>query len=85
MERPRTIPCPVNTEDCKYRYTPDGCHLSEHHVYPKRLADTRLKRDFGNLAINKIVVCRNIHDLLDTFPPPQYPAPEGMRRKIDGK
>lgn len=81
MER-RVIPCPSNNEACKY--APD-CHLSEHHLYPKRTADTPLKRRFGNLAMNKVISCRNIHDLLDTFPEPQYPAAKEMRDAVYGK
>lgn len=82
MERPRLIPCPANSEGCKYANTPDGCHLSEHHLYARRTADTSLKRRFGNLATNKVVTCRNIHDTLDTFPVPEYPSVDVMRRAV---
>lgn len=81
MQRERLIPCPSDNEECKYY--PD-CHLSEHHIYPRRTADTPLKKKFGNMAINKVVCCRNIHDLLDTFPPPSYPSTERMRNKLYG-
>lgn len=80
----REIPCPSNEETreaCPYA-TREGCHLSEHHVFPKRTADTGLKRTFGNLAINKITSCRWIHDTLDQFPPPEYPPNEVMRRTV---
>lgn len=74
MEGQRYIPCPSNNEGCKYA---PACHESEHHIYVRREADTKLKRAFGNLACNKVQVCRNIHDVLDTFPPPDYPeAPQ---------
>jgi hypothetical protein len=73
MAGERFIPCPANQTDCKYRNTPDGCHVGEHHLFPRRTAETRLQRLFGNLACNKVIVCRNIHDTLDTFPPPAYP------------
>ena len=73
------IPCPINNEGCKYS---PNCLTSEHHIFPRRTADTGLKKRFGNLAINKIVTCRNIHDLLDTFPPPEYPDKDEMRRII---
>lgn len=79
MERPRTIPCPNHNEECKYY---PNCHTSEHHVYPRRDVKTPLQKRFGNLAINKIVACRNIHDLLDTLPAPKYPEVEKMERAI---
>ena len=72
----RRIPCPSNAKDCKYA---PSCHTSEHHVYPRRTADTKLERAFGNLGINKIISCRMIHDILDTFPPPAYPEEDVMR------
>lgn len=78
----RIIPCPENNDDCKYRNTPDGCIDSIHHLWPRRTADTPLKRRFGDLAINKIVACRNIHDLLDMMPEPRYPSETEMDRVI---
>jgi hypothetical protein len=82
MERrgERTIPCPNNNDGCKYA---PNCHLSEHHIYPRRTAENPLMRRFGNLAINKIVSCRMIHDLLDTFPPPKYPSEAEMQKTIE--
>lgn len=77
--RQRYIPCPRNAEACKY--APD-CELSQHHLYPRRTADTSLKRRFGNLIVNKVLSCRNIHDILDTFPPPEYPEDEDMKTTI---
>lgn len=75
----RFIPCPSNEEARKgCKYAPD-CHLSEHHLYPKRTGETKLKRAFGNLAVNKVTSCRMIHDVLDTFPPPEYPEPAKMK------
>ena len=79
----RYIPCPGNNEECRYKDTPVGCHESIHHIFPRRNAETRLQRDFGGLACNKVKVCRNIHDLLDTFPPPEYPSPEEMKRGLN--
>lgn len=76
MERgKREIPCPSNNEGCKYA---PNCFLSEHHLYPQRNAENRLQRAFGNLAVNRVVSCRRIHDILDTFPAPDYPSEETM-------
>lgn len=80
----RLIPCPANgQEDCKYFYTPDGCHISLHHEYPRRTADTAMKRRLGNLAIYKVLACRNIHDLLDRMPEPEYPSEAEMDKIIN--
>lgn len=79
VDKERFIPCPNNEEarsSCKYA---PNCFHSEHHIYPRRTADTRLKRAFGNLSINKVVSCRMIHDILDTFPPPEYPSTDHMK------
>lgn len=78
----RYIPCPSNNEGCRYKSTPRGCFEDSHHLYPQRTADTGLKRKFGDLAINRVFGCRNIHDLLDTFPPPEYPDKDEMRRIV---
>lgn len=80
MEKQRLIPCPVNNDLCPYKDT--GCFESDHHIWPKRTAQTRLQRMFGNLYDNKARVCRNIHDTLDTFPAPEYPNPTIMRGAI---
>lgn len=83
MSEVRSLPCPsVGQEACKYFYTPDGCHVSLHHEFPRRTMDTAMKRRFGNLAINQVLSCRNIHDLLDRMPDPQYPPEEEMDRII---
>jgi len=77
--RPREIPCPSNRGGCKYQ---PNCHLSEHHPFARRTADTEIKRAFGNLAVNKMIVCRHIHDILDTFPPMEYPPEDKMIQTI---
>lgn len=82
QEPKRIIPCPENNDDCKYKNTPDGCMDSIHHIFPRRTADTPLKRRFGQLGMNKVISCRNIHDLLDRMPEPRYPNEAEMDRII---
>lgn len=80
MSHPREVGCPANRqEDC--RYAPD-CHLSEHHLFPRRTWDTPLKKKFGALPVNRMIVCRNIHDMLDQMPEPNYPNETEMDRLI---
>lgn len=80
MRGERYIPCPANNEGCKYA---PRCFEDSHHVYPERTADTRLKRIFGNLSINKIVSCRRIHeDVLDNIPEPDYPPVREMKDAV---
>lgn len=92
MERhPQTIPCPSNAEGCKYA---PNCGLSEHHKYPRRLVkelaasgaseeEERIARRFINLPFNKVVVCRAIHDYLDTVAHDSLPTNERMQRAIN--
>lgn len=44
--------------------------------------DTPLKKKFGNLALYRVIACRNIHDLLDQMPEPEYPSESEMDRII---
>lgn len=92
MERPATIPCPANSEGCKY--APD-CTLSTHHQYPRRLVkelaasgadeeEVRVARRFINLPYNKVVACRMIHDYLDTVAHDSLPSHERMERAVNG-
>lgn len=80
MEGVRFIPCPDNgQEECKYA---PNCHLSDHHIYPRRTMDSPLKKKFGSLPVNRIVSCRMIHDFLDMMPEPRYPSETEMDRII---
>jgi hypothetical protein len=82
MEGMRVIPCPDNADGCKYA---PNCHTSVHHIYPRRTVESRLERDYSEDPRNKIRACRFIHDLLDTFPEPEFPPPEQMRRFLGRK
>lgn len=73
------IPCAANLlAECK------DPREDEHHIYAQRTAETRLQRCFGNLAINKIVGCRCIHErVLDKLPPPDYPPRDIMKEVVE--
>jgi hypothetical protein len=73
------IPCPANNETCEYRETPEGCRLTKHHIYPKRLGETALELAFIRDPRNHVRACRKIHDTLDRLPPYTLPSEEDMR------
>lgn len=78
MERGiREIPCPSNNEGCKYF---PNCHTSIHHVHPRRTVENQTQKRYSEDPRNKIRACRNIHDLLDTLPPPPFPDQKTMRK-----
>lgn len=85
MERMREIPCDErHKEICKYAGTV-GCHLSIHHIYPRRTVENSLQKRYSNDPRNKILACRAIHDALDLMPPPDYPSDERMKRFLGDK
>ena len=80
MER---IPCDPNTP-CKLRDT-IGCFEDIHHkAYPKSEYRTALEKKFRNHIMNKVLMCRQIHnDIHAQNLPPKKPTPEEMRRLLD--
>jgi hypothetical protein len=80
MERAE-IPCPSNSDGCKYS---PNCHTSTHHTYPRRLGRTALDKAFIEHPVNKVRVCRMIHDFLDLSTPDELPSEERMLRLVNG-
>lgn len=78
------IPCNPNTP-CKYREE-DECFEDIHHeAYPKSAYRTALEKRFRNNVLNKVLICRAVHD--DEHAQgliPKKPSPEDMRRFLDG-
>lgn len=77
------IPCNPATP-CKYRET-DSCFEDLHHeAWPRRDYTTPLEKRFRNHVLNKVIICRAIHD--DEHAQgliPVKPTREEMRRFID--
>jgi hypothetical protein len=80
--RLQEIPCPSNNETCKYQ---PNCHLTKHHIYPKRLGQTALEKAFIADPRNHVRACRLIHDTLDQLPPYTLPDEEYMADFLKNK
>ena len=80
MER---IPCDPNAE-CKLRYT-IGCFEDLHHeAYPKSAYRTKLEKKFRQHVMNKVVICRNLHnDGHAQNLPPKKPSPGEMKKLME--
>lgn len=83
VKRSPDIPC-VPSPECKYWDSDIGCHEDTHHIYRRADADTRLKKQFCQLAVNQLVLCRDVHEELETRVGwPTYPSREIMQAEVD--
>lgn len=75
------FPC-VEAPDCPYKQRPSGCYEDIHHLYfPKaEYSRSSIERQFWKR--HKILVCRRLHDYLQSQPPPPKPDLETMRRTL---
>lgn len=77
------IPCNPDIP-CKYRDT-SGCYEDLHHeAWPRRDYITPLEKRFRNHVLNKVIICRAIHD--DEHAQgliPVKPHPAEMRKFLD--
>lgn len=73
------IPCDPERA-CALRDT-IGCSEDLHHeAWPRRAYRTRLERDFRNNVLNKVIICRDLHNETHaTTPPPEKPTVKQMR------
>lgn len=73
------IPCDPNRE-CKLRDT-IGCFEDLHHeAWPRGAYRTKLEREFRNNVLNKVIICRDLHnDAHATQNPPQKPTVNEMK------
>lgn len=79
MGRRADIPC-VPSPECKYWDSSSGCYEDTHHIYKQEHADTRLRKDFCNLFINKLRLCREVHENMEAeLGWPEYPPIEEMQ------
>jgi hypothetical protein len=80
MER---LPCNPDIE-CKYREAGE-CKQDTHHLYwPRRNYIDPVAKKFRELVINKVVVCRQIHDDIHaTQKPPKKPNRNQMLEALN--
>lgn len=63
-------PCEDRT-DCNL----DECLMTTHHIYPRRFWENRIDRKFGELACNKVRLCRELHTQFELdYNPPEEPS-----------
>lgn len=68
--------CYTAQPDCKYA---PRCFSDTHHIYPRSMCDTTLKRMFSELPDNKEQLCRVEHELRHrNDDPPEFPSTEAM-------
>lgn len=77
MER---LPCDPDRE-CKY----DECREDIHHLYwPRKRYSDKVSRAFRNLAVNKVVICREAHDDIHASQlPPKKPSRNEMLEALN--
>lgn len=84
MNRSPDIPCLTNDTTCKYYNSDTGCFEDDHHIYKRCEADTRQKKDFAGLWINRLKLCRRMHEELEAqLGWVEYPEPAEMQVQID--
>jgi hypothetical protein len=78
------IPCNPDIP-CKYREE-DECFEDLHHeAYPKSAYRTELEKKFRNNILNKVMMCRAIHDEEHAQQlPPKKPSVPEMRKFLEG-
>lgn len=76
------IPCSPDIP-CRYREE-DECFEDLHHeAYPKSAYRTELEKKFRNHVMNKVIMCRAMHDEEHAqWLIPKKASPEEMRRLI---
>lgn len=68
--------CENANPECKYA---PRCYSDEHHLaWPRSDYRTKVERDFRNLSINKVQICRAEHDELHLEEPPTKPTRDEM-------
>lgn len=82
MER---VPCPAaNTTVCPIYQQEGECYEDRHHIYwPSSEYSTRTEKEFRQLEVNKITICRWLHNTIHAVVlPPEHPSVPEMRRTI---
>lgn len=83
MER---VPCPIaNTPECPIFVQEGECYEDKHHKYwPSPEYTTRNEKEFRQLEINKVTICRWLHNTIHAVVlPPEKPTVNQMRKAIN--
>ena len=73
--------CPFESQHCKYS---PNCYSDEHHLaWPERdYQETKIARAFRELSINRVMMCRYLHDQEHRLEPPEMPSEPEMIEAI---
>ena len=75
--------CPDCYDGCKYFGTDQAIITTHHLYYPACDYKTRVEKEFRNLEVNKIAICRAIHDEIHaTETPPDKPDHQFMCEEV---
>lgn len=80
------VPCPArDTEACPIFQHEGECYEDKHHIYwPSSEYTSRVEKQFRQLEVNKVMVCRWIHNHLHGITlPPARPTAAEMRKAIN--
>lgn len=80
MER---VPCPIkNSPECPIFNQEGECYEDKHHKYwPASNYVTKQEKEFRNLDVNKVIICRWIHNTIHSVAlPPEHPSHAQIRR-----
>lgn len=79
------LPCDPDRE-CKYRDTERGCYSDiDHYYYPRRNYRDSVSKAFRELAVNKTLTCRQLHDERHASEPvPKKPSRNEMLIALAG-
>ena len=83
MER---VPCQAaNTEACPIFQQEGECYEDRHHKYwPSPDYSSRTEKQFRQLEVNKITICRWLHNTIHAVVlPPEHPSAIQMRKAIN--
>lgn len=80
------IPCQDKIKDNCPIYELEGeCYEDKHHIYwPASDYSGRIDKQFRQLEVNKVVICRWLHNTIHTVAlPPEHPTATEMRKVIN--
>lgn len=83
---PANVPCPPEMRDRCPIYEQEGeCYEDKHHVYwPASEYNGRVDKEFRQLEVNKLTICRWLHNTIHALAlPPEKPTRHDMREVID--
>ena len=85
MER---VPCPAeNTPVCPIFQQEGECYEDKHHKYwPSDEYTSRVEKQFRQLEVNKVTICRWLHNTIHAVAlPPEQPTVAEMRKVINAE